>query len=134
VWGLVGSPGLVGRKAWRSRHSSAVKRQSLLGVAQDRSGVGWNVSGEGGGTYQQLAVLTGLKCSFAGAREQFGRVGITSSAALAGAIPLASKISSTYYHRVNLVSKIRRQSYLLIHYLAELQPRRGRKLLLLAEL
>jgi hypothetical protein len=96
----------VGRKAWRLQHSSAVKWHSLLGAAQKLPRVSWNISGEGGGTYRQVVVLTGLKCCFAGAQERLGSVGITTSAALAEAIPLASKISSTYYHRVNLASKI----------------------------
>lgn len=50
---LVGSEGEMGSKACRSRHSSAVKRQSLLGVAQN----------------QQVFVLgfTGLRGSLRGA-------------------------------------------------------------------
>jgi hypothetical protein len=86
---------------------------------------------QGRTTYQQVAVLTDLKGSFVEARGRVRRVGRTALAALAGVIPLAFRISPTYYHRVNLVSKIRRQSYLLIHHLAKLQPYRRRNLLLL---
>jgi hypothetical protein len=96
----------------------AVKRHALLGVAQNLYRVNWNISGWGGG-YQQVVALTGVNDS-AGAQE---RVGSAETTALAA--------SSTYYHRVNLVSKIGRQSYLLIFYLAKLQPPRGRNLLLL---
>ena len=114
LWKLADSPSLVGRKACRSRHSSAVKRHFLLGVAQNLFRVSWNFSGEGGGAYRQVAVLTNLKGSFAGAPGGAGGVGITALTALAGAIPLSSKISSTYNHRVNLVSRTKRQLYLLI--------------------
>jgi hypothetical protein len=77
------------------RHSSAVKRHCLLGVAQNLSRVNWNITGEGGGTNQQVAVLTGLKGFFARARERFGSVGTSALATQAGAIPLAFKISLT---------------------------------------
>lgn len=91
---LAGSPSLVGRKAWRWRHSSAVKRHSLLWVAQNLSRINWNIV-SGGGGYQQVAILTGLKDSFAGAQERVGSAGTTALTAY-----------STYYHRVNVIQKI----------------------------
>jgi hypothetical protein len=95
-----------------------VKRHTLLGVAQNLYRVNWNFSGWGGG-YQQVAALIGVNDS-AGAQERIRSAETTALAA-----------SSTYYYGVNLVSKIGRQSYLLIFHLAKLQPPRGRNLLLL---
>ena len=99
-----------------------VKRHSLLRVAQNLSKVNWNSSSSGGG-YQQGVFLTGLKDSFAGAQERGGSAGTTALVA-----------RSTYYYRVNLTPKIRRQSYLLIFHGAKLQYHRECKHLILVRI
>lgn len=65
---FAGSDGVTGRKAWRSLHSSAVKRHSLLGVAHHLGLLVVVRKGEGG-TNQQVAVfgVTGVSGSLRGA-------------------------------------------------------------------